>query len=70
MKPHEVKKLGDDEIDIEVASLRRRIFDLRCQLVTEKVQHTAQFKHIKHDVARLLTEKRAREIAASKEAAS
>ncbi len=69
MKPHEVTKLGADEIDIEVASLRRRLFDLRCQMVTEKVQHTAQFGHIKHDVARLLTEKSARAIAASKEEA-
>ena len=61
MKPHEVRKLGDDEIDIEVASLRRRLFDFRCQMVTEKIQNTAQFGRVKHDIARLLTEKRSRQ---------
>jgi large subunit ribosomal protein L29 len=65
MNAHEVRKLGDDELDIEVASLRRRLFDLRCQTVTEKIQHTAQFGHAKRDIARLLTEKRARQIAAA-----
>ena len=65
MNVNEVRKLGDDEIDIEVASLRRRLFDLRCQTVTEKIQHTAQFGHTKRGIARLLTEKRARQIAAA-----
>ncbi|MCH2139964.1 MAG: 50S ribosomal protein L29 [Phycisphaerales bacterium] len=65
MTPQEVKKLGEDEIDIEVASLRRRLFDLRCQQVTEKIQGTAQFGNVKRDIARLLTEKRARQIAAA-----
>ncbi|MDP6890703.1 MAG: 50S ribosomal protein L29 [Phycisphaerales bacterium] len=68
MKPHEVRKLGDDEIDIEVASLRRRLFDLRCQLVTEKIQNTAQFGHVKRDIARLLTEKRSRQVTATQDA--
>jgi ribosomal protein L29 len=64
MTPQEVRKLGDDEIDIEVASLRRRLFDLRCQQVTEKIQNTATFGNVKRDIARLMTEKNARRIAA------
>ncbi|MBT4767723.1 MAG: 50S ribosomal protein L29 [Phycisphaerae bacterium] len=68
MKPHEVKKLGDDEIDIEVASLRRHLFDLRCQTVTEKIQNTARFGKVKRDIARLLTEKRARHTVATQDA--
>ena len=65
MDTREIKKLGSDEIDIEVDRLRRRLFDLRCQMVTEKIQETTQFGNVKRDVARLLTEKRAREIAAA-----
>ncbi len=65
MTPHEVRKLGEDEIDIEVASLRRHLFDVRCQQVTEKIQDTAKFGKIKRDIARLLTEKRARQTAAA-----
>ena len=63
MDYREIKKLGTDEIDIEVGRLRRRLYDLRCQSVTEKIQETTQFGNVKRDVARLLTEKRAREIA-------
>lgn len=65
MDYREIKKLGTDEIDIEVGRLRRRLYDLRCQSVTEKIQETTQFGNVKRDVARLLTEKRAREIAAA-----
>jgi len=65
MDMREIKKLGSDEIDIEVNRLRRRLFDLRTQTVTEKIQDTAQFGEAKKDIARLLTEKRARQMAGS-----
>ncbi len=67
MDMREIKKLGTDEIDIEVGRLRRRLYDLRCQMVTEKIQQTSQFGDVKKTIARLLTEKRAREIAAAAE---
>ncbi|MCH2137553.1 MAG: 50S ribosomal protein L29 [Phycisphaerales bacterium] len=63
----EIRKLGTDEIDIEVGRLRRRLFDLRSQQVTEKIQQTTQFGEAKKTIARLLTEKRAREMAAAAE---
>jgi len=65
MDMREIRKLGSDEIDIEVTRLRRRLFDLRTQTVTEKIQDTAQFGEAKKDIARLLTEKRARRTAGS-----
>ena len=65
MDMREIRKLGSDEIDIEVNRLRRRLFDLRTQTVTEKIQDTAQFGEAKRDIARLLTEKRARQTAGS-----
>ena len=45
--------------------LRRKMFELRTQAVTEKIQDTSQFGKIKKDVARLLTEQSARTQAAS-----
>ncbi len=60
MNAKEVRKLSDEELDIEIARLRRRMFDLRTQAVTEKIQDTSQFGKIKKDVARLLTEQNAR----------
>ncbi len=67
MDMREIKKLGTDEIDIEVGRLRRRLYDLRCQMVTEKIQQTSQFGDVKKTIARLLTETRVREIAAAAE---
>ena len=65
MKPRDVKKLGTDELDIEVVQLRRKLFELESQRVTERIQDTSQFGRIKKDIARLLTEKRGREGAKS-----
>ena len=60
MKAKEVHKLNDEEIEVEVKRLRRRLFDLRCQGVTEKIEDTSQFSKTKKDIARLLTEQNQR----------
>mgnify|MGYP002017542019 CR=1 FL=1 len=65
MKARDVRKLGTEELDIEVLQLRRRLFELQSQRVTERIQDTSQFKSIKKDIARLLAEKQARAKAAS-----
>ena len=61
MKAKEVHKLSDEEIKVEVKRLRRQFFDLRTQAVTEKIQDTSQFKKIRKDIARVLTERSMRE---------
>ena len=66
MKAKEVHKLSEEEIKIEVDRLRRRIFELRTQEVTEKIQDTSQFKKLRKDIARLLGEKNQRAAAAAK----
>jgi large subunit ribosomal protein L29 len=50
-------KLSDEEIDVEVDRLRRKLFELRTQAVTEKIQDMSQFGKIRKDIARVLTEK-------------
>ncbi len=60
MKAKEVHKLSEEEIGFEVNRLRRRLFELRQQEVTEKIQDTSQFGKIRKDIARLLTEKNVR----------
>lgn len=55
MTPAEARKLSDEEIEIEVRRLRRSLFDLRTQAVTEKIQDHSRFGVIKKDIARLLT---------------
>ncbi|HMN95656.1 MAG TPA: 50S ribosomal protein L29 [Phycisphaerales bacterium] len=62
MKMKEVRKLNDEEIGIEVARLRRRLFDLRSQVVTSKIEDTSQFGKTRTELARLLTEHRRRDL--------
>lgn len=62
MKAKEVHKLSDDELAVEVKRLRRWMFDLRTQAVTEKIEDTSQFKKTRGDIARLLTEQTARRV--------
>ena len=59
----EVRKLKSEEIQVELSKLRMSLFDLRSQRVTDKVGDTSQFRKIRADIARLLTERRARQIA-------
>jgi len=62
MKAAEVHKMQDEELQIEVRRLRRHLFDLRTQNVTEKIEDVSQFQKTRKDIARLLTESRRREI--------
>ena len=65
MKAKEVHKLSSEELTVEVKRLRRWMFDLRTQAVTEKIEDTSQFKKTRRDIARLLTEQKARQMSAS-----
>lgn len=65
MKSSEVHNFNDEEISVEIERLRKRQFELRCQKVTDKIEDTSQFKKVRRDIARLNTERRAREIAKS-----
>ncbi len=56
MKAKEVHSLSDEEVAYELDRLRRRLFDLRTQKVTDKIEDVSQFNKVRRDIARLLTE--------------
>jgi large subunit ribosomal protein L29 len=60
MKAKEVHKLSDEEIQVETDRLRKRLFELKTQAVTEKIADTSQFGKVRKDIARILTEVAAR----------
>ena len=62
MKAKETHKLSDEEVDVEVGRIRRHLFDLRTQAVTEKIEDSSQFGKSRRDIARLMTERQRREI--------
>jgi large subunit ribosomal protein L29 len=62
MKINEVQQLNDDELKVELDRLRRHLFDLRSQAVTEKLENPAMITKARRDVARILTVQRQREL--------
>jgi large subunit ribosomal protein L29 len=62
MKYSEVKKMSDEEMVQELVRLRRQLFELRCQAVTEKLENPWQRGVIRRDIARILTEQRSRQL--------
>ena len=55
-----IHKLSEEQIDVELKQLRARLFELRTQAVTEKIEDPTQFRKTRREVARLLTERNSR----------
>jgi large subunit ribosomal protein L29 len=55
MKIEVVQRMKTDELHNELAHLRRHLFDLRAQAVTEKLEDPTQLLKTRRDIARLLT---------------
>ena len=68
MKSEEVRKMSDEEMTAEVGNLRKRLYELKCQAITEKLENPRQLGNLRKDIARIQTEQRARELAAKETA--
>ncbi len=55
MKIRDLRELKTDELHAELDRLRRHLFDLRSQRVTEKLEDPSQLAKTRHDIARLFT---------------
>ncbi len=67
MKISEIRELSDEELRSELDRLRQRLFDLRSQAVTEKLEDASILTGAKRDIARILTVMREREQAAAQD---
>ena len=70
MKPAEIRELSDEELNKKLEDGRAELFNLRFQMATSQLDNTARVKTVKRDIARILTEMRARQIAADNAAAA
>lgn len=68
MKYKDIKELTDEELAKKLEEMRAELFNLRFQMATSQLDNTARVKNVKKDIARVLTEQRAREIAAENSA--
>ena len=55
MKIGEIREMKTAELYAELDQLRRHLFDLRSQAVTEKLENPHQLKGAQKDIARVLT---------------
>ncbi|MHC5110136.1 MAG: 50S ribosomal protein L29 [Planctomycetota bacterium] len=55
MKIGESRAMKSEELHLELERLRRHLFDLRAQAVTEKLENPHQLTHTRRDIARVLT---------------
>ena len=60
MKAKQLREMTQDELEISLEDLEKRLFDLRSQAVTEKLEDPSMLTKAKRDMARLLTLQRER----------
>ena len=57
--------LGDTDLIEHLSEAKEELFNLRFQFATGQLDNPARLKQVRRDIARMLTELRAREIAAA-----
>ena len=64
MKAAEIRELSLEDLNAKLKDARAELFNLRFQMTTSQLDNTARVKQVKKDIARILTEMRARELSA------
>jgi large subunit ribosomal protein L29 len=62
MKISEVREMRPDEMHGKLEELYKHIFELRTQSVTEKLENARAIRNCRHDIARLKTVIRERQL--------
>jgi large subunit ribosomal protein L29 len=61
-KAAELRELPDDDLLVRIEGAKEELFNLRFQLATGQLDNTARLKELRHEVARIATVLREREI--------
>lgn len=67
MKAAELRKMKDADLSNKLAELKAELFNLRFQHAINQLDNPLRIKDVKRDIARVLTEIRAREMSAERE---
>jgi large subunit ribosomal protein L29 len=70
VKANDVRVLETDELDGQLKSSRRELYELRFKLAVGQLDDHRQIRKVRQDIARLLTFKRQRELGILAEAAT
>jgi large subunit ribosomal protein L29 len=55
VKAKQVREMTDDELQGSLGDLEKRLFDLRSQAVTEKLENSKAIINMRRDIARIRT---------------
>ncbi|MEA5418909.1 50S ribosomal protein L29 [Spirulina sp. CCNP1310] len=58
----DARQLSDEALGTEILAAKRKLFELRLQQATRRLEKTHEFKHTRHWIAQLLTVEREREL--------
>lgn len=63
MKASEIRELTAEELSTKLGELKKDLFNLRLQLATNQLDNTNKINEVKHDIARINTVIREKQIA-------
>ncbi len=63
MKTSEIRDLTADELNTMLGDLKKDLFNLRLQLATNQLDNTNRISEVKHDIARVYTVLREKQLA-------
>lgn len=55
MKAQELREIGSEELSVKLEELQKKLFEMRSQSVTEKLENTKAIRNVKKDIARIKT---------------
>ena len=55
MKAEEIRNLTSDEIDVKIQDAKKKLFNLRFQAKTGKLEKSSEIRALRKDVARMNT---------------
>ena len=64
MKAAEIRELSAEDLQVKLKEAKAELFNLRFQMATSQLDNSARVKQVKKDIARIMTEMRARELSA------
>ena len=62
MKTNELHEMSADDLKAKLAELTEERFRLRFRSATEAIENPIRFRHLRRDIARIMTILRAREL--------
>jgi large subunit ribosomal protein L29 len=66
MKASEARNLNSEELEDRLRELREELFNFQFRLVTQQIENPIRMRHIRREIARILTVVHERELAAKR----